>query len=94
MIVDSTVGAPIALSVPDAWSDSGPGTWWRDGDPADLTNLDVYVWEADNAETARREVRSESGNGRRRALLESSAEEATRLTEEVLLPALAAMVVS
>jgi outer membrane murein-binding lipoprotein Lpp len=51
----------IELSVPDTWSDSGYGTWWRDADPLDMTNLDVYVWDAAEAETAREEIASEWG---------------------------------
>ncbi|MEZ5246228.1 MAG: hypothetical protein R2707_14095 [Acidimicrobiales bacterium] len=120
----------IELSVPDSWSDSGFGTWWRDADPLDLTNLDVYVWDATDAETAREEIVSEwgvidpelsstqfgehiwliaQGTGDVdtaiqiatsriddtivAVILESSEAEATRLADDVLIPALDAIVV-
>lgn len=121
----------IELEVPDTWSDSGYGIWWREADPLDATNLDVYVWDADDAEAARRQIAGDWGlldpelsstqvgdrvwllaegsagldtvfqiatshiEGENIAvILESEPDEAGRLADEVLVPALAALVVS
>lgn len=46
----------VALPVPDDWGDTGSGTWRREADPLDRTNLDVYVWEAPDAESARTQI--------------------------------------
>lgn len=47
----------IELLVPESWTGSGNGTWWREADPVDPVNLDVYLWRSsDNAETSRREI--------------------------------------
>lgn len=51
----------VSLLVPDSWSDSGFGTWWRDADPLDLTNLDVYLFESDALEQTRSDFVSEWG---------------------------------
>ncbi len=54
--VYETPSTTVGLPVPDTWTDSGAGTWWREADPLDRTNLDVYVWEAADAETARSQI--------------------------------------
>jgi len=46
----------VELGVPDSWSDSGFGTWWREADPVDPVNLDVYVWEAESVAIAREQI--------------------------------------
>lgn len=51
----------VSLLVPDSWSDSGFRTWWRDADPLDLTNLDVYLLESDALEQTRSDFISEWG---------------------------------
>lgn len=52
-------GRQVTLLVPDAWTDSGQGTWWRDDGPLDLTNLDVYAFAADALEQARNDFVAE-----------------------------------
>ena len=49
----------VNLLVPEGWSDSGFGTWYREDSPLDETNLDVYIWLADGVEEARREFVAE-----------------------------------
>lgn len=49
----------ISLLVPESWNDSGFGTWWRDADPIDPTNLDVYYFVSDEPEQAREEFVAE-----------------------------------
>ncbi|MDW3221244.1 MAG: hypothetical protein R8F63_21765 [Acidimicrobiales bacterium] len=51
----------VSLLVPDSWTDSGFGTWWRDADPVDLTNLDVYLFDAAGLEQTRNDFVSEWG---------------------------------
>ena len=51
----------VELAVPDTWADSGYGIWWREADPVDTTNLDVYVWDAVDAEATRSEVATDWG---------------------------------
>ena len=128
--VYDTGDVTVELAVPDTWADSGTGTWWREADPLDPTNLDVYVWESDDAETARRQIVEEwgvldpeltstqvddgiwllatgasdlgtvyriavgrIGDRTIAVVLETTADEAGSLADEVLLPALSGMVV-
>lgn len=123
--VYETPAVTVSLPLLDTWAGSGAGTWWREADPLDRTNLDVYVWEATDAETARSQIVDEwylddpmlsstqvddriwlraTGSyadgstydiavaridGHNIALiLESEPEEAPRLAEEVLTPAM------
>jgi hypothetical protein len=54
--VYETPAVTVSLPLLDTWAGSGAGTWWREADPLDRTNLDVYVWEATDAERARSQI--------------------------------------
>ena len=61
--VDTVVGRyeytddlTVTAAVPATWADYGNGTWYREADPIDSTNLDIYVWDNDDPQLARDEM--------------------------------------
>jgi hypothetical protein len=46
----------VIARVPNTWADYGNGTWYREADPIDSTNLDIYVWDSDDPQATREEM--------------------------------------